>query len=105
MNIEFNTDHNIEGKEGLTAPLMSIIDDKLSNFSNHIQKVEVHLTDEDASKDGRHDKRCLLEAHVQGIPSIVVSDHAKTHEQAVSGAIEKMKTSLDTILGRIGDRY
>jgi hypothetical protein len=32
---------------------------------------------------------------------IAVTDHANTHELAVSGAIDKLKTSLNKITGRL----
>jgi hypothetical protein len=32
---------------------------------------------------------------------IAVTNHGDTHEQAVKGAVDKLKTSLDTILGRL----
>jgi hypothetical protein len=32
---------------------------------------------------------------------IAVTNHANTHEQAVEGAVEKLKTSLNTIVGRM----
>ena len=52
-------------------------------------------------KEGVNDTRCLLEARMEGRQPIAVSHQADTYEQAVSGAIDKLKSSLDTIIGRI----
>lgn len=100
MTIQFNTDNNIQGNEGLTAPLTSLIADKLDRFSQKISRLEVHLSNENGNKEGQNDKRCLLEARMEGKQPIAVTNLANSHEQAVEGAIDKLKTSLDTIIGR-----
>lgn len=105
MNIQFNTDHNITGSEELSAPLMALISEGLSRYSSKITRIEVHLTDEDGNKDGQNDKRCILEARIEGMQPIAVTNHANTHEQAVRGAIDMLKTSLDTILGRLSNHH
>lgn len=101
MTIQFNTDKNIKGNEAFTAPLIAFITEDLSRFSDQITRVEVHLSDEDGSKDGQKDKRCLLEARLAGMNPIAVTNIADTDEQAVEGAVDKLKTSLETILGRL----
>jgi ribosome-associated translation inhibitor RaiA len=100
MTIQFNTDNNIQGNEELTAPLTSLISDKLNRFRDKISRVEVHLSNENGNKEGQNDKRCLLEARMEGKQPIAVTNTANSHEQAVEGAIDKLKTSLDTIIGR-----
>ncbi len=101
MIIQFNTDNNINSSEILRKPLINLISEELSRFDKHITRVEVHLSDEDGNKDGLNDKRCMLEARIEGRQPIAVINHADNHEQAMSGAIDKLKTSLDTIVGRL----
>ena len=101
MTIQFNTDNNIKGSEKLRAPLIALISEELNKFSHQITRVEVHLSDENGPKDGQNDKRCMIEARLEGMKPIAVTNHANTHEQAVEGAVEKLKTSLDTILGHL----
>jgi hypothetical protein len=43
----------------------------------------------------------MLEARVEGMQPIAVTDNAGTHEEAVKGAIGKLNTSLKTIFGRL----
>jgi hypothetical protein len=43
----------------------------------------------------------MVEARLAGLKPIAVSDHANSHEQAIFGAIDKLKTSLDKITGRL----
>ena len=101
MTIQFNTDSNIAGGEKLRVPLIALISEELSRFSHQITRVEVHLSDENGPKEGQNDKRCLIEARLEGLKPIAVTNNANTHEQAIEGAVEKLKTSLDTILGRL----
>ena len=101
MTIQFNTDNNVRVSEELRAPLISLISEELSRFSHQITRVEVHLSDENGDKQGLNDKRCMIEARLAGMKPIAVTNHANTHEQAVEGAVDKLKTSLDTTLGRL----
>lgn len=101
MQIQFNTDKNVHRNEGLIASSTTLISEELSRFSQQITRVEVHLADEDGNKKGFNDKRCTVEARLAGMKPIAVTDHANTHELAVSGAIDKLKTSLDKITGRL----
>ena len=101
MTIQFNTDSNITLGEKLRVPLISLISEELSRFSHQITRVEVHLSDENGPKEGQNDKRCLIEARLEGMKPIAVTNNANTHEQAIEGAVEKLKTTLDTIFGRL----
>ena len=100
MTIQFNTDKTINGNEADSAPFIAMIEDELGRFSEHITRIEVHLSDENGKKDGLHNIRCLVEARLEGKQPIAVTAQADSEEQAVSGAIDKMKTSLETIQGR-----
>ena len=101
MQIQFNADKNVTGSEDLIASSTSLISEELSRFSHQITRVEVHFSDEDGNKDGFNDKRCLVEARIAGMKPIAVTDHANTHEQAIVGAMDKLKTSLEKITGRL----
>jgi len=103
MQIQFNTDKNLTRSEGLIASSTSLISEELSRFSKQITRVEVHFSDEDGKKDGFNDKRCLVEARLAGMKPIAVTNHANTHEQAILGAIDKLKTSLEKVTKRLKD--
>lgn len=103
MIIQFNTDKNLKVNEKFGVKLTGLISDELSTFSHLITRVEVHLSDENGPKEGINDKRCMIEARLEGMKPIAVTNHANTHEQAVEGAVEKLKTSLDTVIGRLRD--
>jgi len=104
MNIQINTGHNIQGNEALITKFSNIIKNSLIRMSHHITKVEVHLKDEDGDKKGKNDKRCMIEAHLEGRQPIVVTDHADTLNQALDGAIDKLLSMIKSLRGRQNDR-
>lgn len=100
MTIQINTDKNLNVHEAFAAELDNLLSEELDRFSEHITRLEVHLSDENSSKKGQDDKRCMLEARLEGKQPIAVTDLADTYESAVDGAIQKLKSSLETIVGR-----
>ncbi|MDX2361466.1 MAG: HPF/RaiA family ribosome-associated protein [Crocinitomicaceae bacterium] len=100
MTIQFNTDKTIDWDERHNDHFTAIVKEELDRFSTHITRVEVHLSDENGSKDGVNDIRCLLEVRIEGRQPIATSDQSDTIEQSMSGAIIKMQASLKTILER-----
>ena len=101
MKIQLNTNSNVTGSEELRASLTSLISDELSRFDDHITRLEVHLSDENGHKNGQNDKRCMIEARLEGMKPIAVTNHADTSERAVTGAVDKLKSSLTSIQGRL----
>ena len=101
MTIQFNTDKNIDGNEKYTTYFTDLLKDELKRFSEHITRLEVHVSDENGQKAGQKDKRCMIEARMEGRQPMAVINHADTDEKAISGAIEKLKMSLDTVIGRL----
>ena len=101
MTIQINTDKNLSVHEAFGNDINNLLSEELSRFSEHITRLEVHLSDENGSKDGLNDKKCLLEARLEGRQPIAVTERANDYELAVSGAIKKLKTSLDKIVGKL----
>lgn len=101
MTIQINTDNNLNVHEAFKAQLDNLLSEELSRFSEHITRLEVHLSDENGNKDGINDKRCLLETRLEGRQPMAVTALADTYELAVNSAIDKLKAALDTILGRL----
>ena len=103
MKIQINTDKNIPGNEALTHSVETILEQVLARFSDQITRIEVHLSDENsAAKAGMVDKRCLLEVRLAGRQPASVSEQAQTVEQAVRGAAQKMLSSLESEMGKLG---
>lgn len=103
MNIQLNTDAHTEGTEELTARVNAIIELALERFSKQVTRVEVHLSDENGGKSGQRDQRCMLEARLEGLQPVAVTEHAATQAQAVQGAAQKLARLLDSTLGRLNE--
>ena len=102
MTIQFNSAHNVKATEKLQAPIIALLSEKLNRFNQHITRLDVHFSDENGNKEGLSDKRCLLEAHMEGASPIVAKNHANTYEQAAEGAVEKLKASLSSTHDKAG---
>ena len=101
MKIQINTDNNIEAKQGMANYFEEVIAGSLDRFSEQITSVEVHLNDENGNKSGPDDKRCLLEARLEGMQPIAVSHQAESLDKAVNGATDKLKKAIDSALGKL----
>ena len=103
MHIQINTDSNIEGHEALASHVKRVVEDVLSRFSDRITRVEVHLSDQNSDKGGVDDKRCMMEARLEGRQPTAVTHHAARLGAAVDGAAAKLKTSVERTLERLKD--
>lgn len=101
MKILFNTDKNVIGSEAIRSSMAAVISEDLRRFDDNITRLEVHLSDENGNKRGQNDKRCVIEARLQGMHPIAVTNHADSPELAVTGAVDKLKSSIDKIKGRL----
>ncbi|MCM4154237.1 hypothetical protein DHD05_21830 [Arenibacter sp. N53] len=101
MIIKINTDKTLTGEQRSADFFTSQIDEALERFESHISRIEVHLKDENGKKDGFKDISCLLEARLEGRQPIAVTNKADTIDLAVTGAIDKIKSALETIVGKI----
>jgi len=104
MKIQINTDNNIEGSDELTQQTRAVVESALERFAEQITRVEVHLSDENSSHKGGSDKRCAMEARLEGMQPVAVTDQAETIEQAVNGAADKLEKMLKHTLGRLRDQ-
>lgn len=100
MTIQINTDKHIEWEERHNEYTRSVIHEELERFSEHITRVEMHLSDENGAKSGPNDIRCLIEVRVEGHQPMVTSDNADSTEEATKGALAKMKSSLNKLYKR-----
>jgi ribosome-associated translation inhibitor RaiA len=104
MQIQVNSDSNIEGREKLAAHVRGVVQSALSRFSDRITRVEVHLSDQNADKSGQDDKRCMIEARLRGRQPTAVTHTAATLDQAIDGAADRIQRSIESDLGRLQDQ-
>ncbi len=101
MQIQINTDRNIDGNEALAAYVRGETEHALSLFNDHVTRVEVHLSDENSDKKkGKDGQRCVMEARLEGRQPLVATHQASTLEQAVNGAAEKLSRLIESTIGR-----
>lgn len=105
MKIQINTEHALEGHQALAAHLCGVIENALGHLADHITRIEVHLSDENGEDQdrGQNDKRCLIEAHLDGCRPLAVTAHAATVHQSVVAAADKLARLVEGTLGRLHD--
>jgi hypothetical protein len=101
MIIQINTDNNIKGNEERINAYSALISDSLNRFNGQLSRIEVHLSDENSHKSGQDDIRCLLEARIEGMQPIAVTNFANSQEHALKGALDKIKSALTSTLGKL----
>ena len=104
MQIQINTDNNIPGREGLATHVTGVVEHAIDHLRDHITRIEVHLSDENSSKGGQDDKRCVMEARLEHHKPVAVTHHAASLHQAVEGAAHKLTRVLDSTIGRQHDQ-
>lgn len=104
MHVQVNTDSNIEGDNALTQYVETVVREALDYLNERIIRVDVYISDENSDKkSGIYSIRCLLEASIVDLQQTVVSHQAETVGQAVEGAAEKLKHSLESIFGKLDE--
>ena len=104
MQIQINTGESVEGREALFRHTEAVVKDALGRFADQVTRVEIHMSDVNGQKVGDNDKRVLMEARIAGRQPIAVTDQAGSLHQAIDGATQKLKRSLDGTFGKLGDK-
>ncbi len=100
MHVQTNTGRNIRASESLAARVEAVVIGAMGRFADRVTRVEVHFSDENGVKGGTDDKRCMMEARLEGRPSSAVTHRAGTVEQAMDGAAGKLARSIESALAR-----
>jgi hypothetical protein len=103
MEVQVNIGHDISDRKKTIHNAETMVESVLGHFAEHITRIEVHVSDENSKKEGGHDKRCVMEARLKGHQPIAVTNMSETVGQAIGGAAEKLKSSMDHTLGRLSD--
>jgi hypothetical protein len=104
MLIQVNTSNDIKDSQNFDDYVKGVVEVALSHVSDHITRVEVHLSHKNGQKSSDNDKRCVMEARLEHRQPIAVSNDAATFELAVVGATEKLKSAVTSILDRQRDQ-
>jgi len=105
MNIYLNTDNHIQATDNLRTEVDETLTQILGRFEDRLTRLEVHLADVDGSKKhGEADKRCTLESRPAGLKPLTVTAEGPNLTQAVRAAAEKLKSALESALGKLSNQ-
>ncbi len=92
MQVLVVTDNYVDGKERFRGYVESEIARILDRFKTRLTRVEVHFHDDNSDQKGGLDKRCAIEAHVNGLTPLNATHQASSVDVALHGAAGKFKT-------------
>lgn len=104
MKIQFNTDKNIEGTAALETFVSEKISRGLKHFVDKITRIEVHLSDQNADKEGPDDIQCKIEARIEGKQPVMVVSKSESKEKVLDEAVDKMKARLGSIMEKMKNK-
>ena len=100
MNIEINTDNHISNSARFTEELSQSLHSSLGKFESHLSRIEVYLSDANKNKGGSDDKKCTIEARIEGMKPLAATHKAATLREAFSGASRKIERVVRDSLDR-----
>ncbi|MEO9257739.1 MAG: HPF/RaiA family ribosome-associated protein [Crocinitomicaceae bacterium] len=101
MNIQITSYKILTVKDEFDDKLNKMLSEELIRYRAQITGLEVRLSDVNGFKEGHDDKKCFLEVRLEGRQPIAVFSLAHTYDLAVNSAIDKLRSSLENILGRV----
>ncbi|CAN5408591.1 HPF/RaiA family ribosome-associated protein [soil metagenome] len=101
MQVQLNTDHHVVGTVGLSKHVEEQVSSALARFADKITRVEVHINDLNSTKAGGDDKRCMIEARINGRPPVSVTHEAPSVGQAIDGAVHKAERAIEKVFGKL----
>jgi ribosome-associated translation inhibitor RaiA len=105
IKVQVNTSNDIENKDALERWASDYLNEHLGRFDQDITSIEVQLTDENhAAKGGGMDKRCMMEARINGRAPIAVTNYGPDQNLAFRGACDKLCKALDHEFGKLDRR-
>jgi hypothetical protein len=100
IKVQVNSSNDIDKTEGLERWATDFLNEQLARFGQELTSVEVQLADENHAAKGGVDKRCMLEARVNGRAPVAVTHFAPDQNLAIRGAAEKLEHALDHAIGK-----
>lgn len=105
MKVQVNTSNDIDNKDALERWASDYLNEQLARFDQDLTSVEVQMTDENhATRGGGVDKRCMLEARINGRAPVAVTNYGPDQNLAFRGATEKLAHALDHAFGKLDRR-
>ncbi len=103
MQIQINTDNNIEGSEAFAEHARTVVEKNLKYYAGRITRVEVHIRDLNGDKTGPQDHSCTIEARPNGMEPVAATYKADNRHQALEGAAQSLSNLLRTKFGKLAE--
>jgi hypothetical protein len=100
MIVQFTTDNHIKGDDMLFTQYRELVEHAMKRFGDRVSRVVVSLSDENSDKAGGNDKRCMVEARLDGMAPQAVTARAENLDQAMRDALDKLKSALTSVVGK-----
>ena len=91
MQIQLQTDSNIDSNIGLRHHVEQVIRKSLQPYRHQIMRASVHLSDVNASRADKNDKRCVVEFHISGVQPMAVQAESDTVHRVLDKAAKKLR--------------
>ena len=104
MFIQIHTDNQIASDRERDSRIEEQVRQRLARFEERITDIEIHVSDINGPRGGNANLRATLEARVNGIAPVAVTDQGNTVDRAIVGAAKKAARALDHQLGKLTDR-
>jgi ribosome-associated translation inhibitor RaiA len=103
MIIQVHTDNRVHADAKVREEVEAAVTGALEHVADRISRVEVHLGDESGNKQTENDKRCMMEARIEGRPPSAVTHHAASLGEAIDGAADKLRSAVEGKLDKADD--
>ena len=101
MFIQIHTDSPIDSSSETEARIENRVRERLDRFDERLTHVAIHVSDVNGPRG--NGLRATLEARVNGLAPVAVTEEGNTVDRAIIGAAKKAVRALDHQLGRLAD--
>lgn len=103
MLIQVRSNHTVQTSASLEQWVRKELTRALERFQDELSSLEVHLADINSGRVSEDHKRCAIEARLNGRDPVAVHHQAERLDDALHGAVDKLKRSLERELGKQHD--
>lgn len=103
MQIQVRSNRTVNTSASLEDWARSELSKGLERFRDELTGLEVHLADINGDRISADHKRCTIEARINGRDPLAVHHQAERLDEALLGACDKLRRSLDRELSKQRD--
>jgi len=104
MQVQINYG-DVDGSPALADHVNEQVEKSVAHNAEHVTRVEVHLRDDKAKRHGPDDKRCMMEARLEGKQPLAVEARAGDLYKAVIEAAGKLGRAVRNEVDKRKERH